>query len=223
MLEHNIYWMAAYLKPWPCYVNIHKTLHTSESDNSGCTATIVRPHRSTMHTDAAFCYRWGSIVCLSVGWSVCHDCKPVQKRITDRHAIWNADSGGSGGGGLKEPSSMYYTKVQNSQSQMATLKGKSGGPLSVMTCAKTTELIEMPIWMWTWVGPRKHALDGVHIGTTRQIRLNRPRAAAMRPFVKLLWPLTLHCYMVAKININILQSIQHNSNNSLIQHTFSTS
>jgi len=32
---------------------------------------------------------------------------------------------------------------------------------------------------------------GVHIGATGRIRLNRPCAAAMRPYVKLLWPLVI--------------------------------
>jgi len=32
---------------------------------------------------------------------------------------------------------------------------------------------------------------GVHIGATWRIRLNRPCAAAMRPYVKLLWPLVI--------------------------------
>ena len=35
------------------------------------------------------------------------------------------------------------------------------------------------------------AIYGVHIGATWQIRLNRPCAAAMRPYVKLLWPLVV--------------------------------
>jgi len=34
-------------------------------------------------------------------------------------------------------------------------------------------------------------LDGVHIGATWRIRLSRPYAAAMRPYVKLLRPLVL--------------------------------
>jgi len=37
-------------------------------------------------------------------------------------------------------------------------------------------------------------LDGVHIGATWRIRLNRPCAPAMRPYVKLLWPLVLWAY-----------------------------
>jgi len=31
----------------------------------------------------------------------------------------------------------------------------------------------------------------VHIGAIRRLRLNRPCAAAMRPYVKLLWPLVI--------------------------------
>jgi len=33
------------------------------------------------------------------------------------------------------------------------------------------------------------SIYGVHIGATWRIRLNRPYAAAMWPYVKLLWPL----------------------------------
>ena len=48
------------------------------------------------------------------------------------------------------------------------------------------EPIEMLFGVWTRVGPRKHVLDGVHIDATWRIQLNRPCAAAMRPFVELL-------------------------------------
>jgi len=40
-----------------------------------------------------------------------------------------------------------------------------------------TGIVRMPMW--------------VHIGATWRIRLNRPCAAAMRPYVKLLWPLVI--------------------------------
>jgi len=36
----------------------------------------------------------------------------------------------------------------------------------------------------------------VHIGTTRRIRLNRPCAAAMRPYVKLFLPLVMSLLLV---------------------------
>jgi len=32
--------------------------------------------------------------------------------------------------------------------------------------AKTAEPFEMPFGKWTLVGPRSHALDGVHVGAT---------------------------------------------------------
>jgi len=54
--------------------------------------------------------------------------------------------------------------------------------------AKTTE----PLGTCTSVGPTNHVfvLDGVHIGATWWIRLNRPCALAM-PYATLLWPLLL--------------------------------
>jgi len=58
--------------------------------------------------------------------------------------------------------------------------------VSAVNWAKMTELIKILFGLWTQVGPRKHVLDGVHIGATWRIRLNRPCATAMWPFVKLL-------------------------------------
>ena len=60
--------------------------------------------------------------------------------------------------------------------------------LSAVSCAKTAESIEMPFGMWIRAGPG-NVLDGVQIGANWRIRLNRPYAATMRPYVKLLWPL----------------------------------
>jgi len=48
------------------------------------------------------------------------------------------------------------------------------------------EPIEMPLGMWSWVGSRKHVLDGMHIDTNWQLQLIRPCVMAMLPFVKLL-------------------------------------
>jgi len=63
---------------------------------------------------------------------------------------------------------------------------------SAVSCAKMAEVIEMPFRLWTRVGgPWKHVLGGVRIGATWRIPLNRPCAAAMRLFVKLLRPLVL--------------------------------
>jgi len=38
---------------------------------------------------------------------------------------------------------------------------------------------------------RQRALMGGHVGATWQLQLNRPSVAAMRPYVRLLWPLLL--------------------------------
>jgi len=51
--------------------------------------------------------------------------------------------------------------------------------------AKTAELIEMPLGLWTWVGRRKHVLDGVHVVITWRILLNRPHVAVMQPFCQI--------------------------------------
>ena len=51
---------------------------------------------------------------------------------------------------------------------------------------KTAEPIEMPFGISTRVDQMTHVLDGVDIGATWQIRLNRPYAAVIRPYAKLL-------------------------------------
>jgi len=56
---------------------------------------------------------------------------------------------------------------------------------------KTAEPIEMPFGISTRVDQMTHVLDGVDIGATWQIRLNRPYAAVIRPYAKLLWPLVV--------------------------------
>jgi len=38
--------------------------------------SLVRPHRR--YTDAAYCYIWNRDICLLVGLSVSHDCKPYK-------------------------------------------------------------------------------------------------------------------------------------------------
>jgi len=56
-----------------------------------------------------------------------------------------------------------------------------GRSVTIVSPAKTVETIAIKFGLWSRVGPRKHVLDGVHIGSTRRIRLNRPCAAGMRP------------------------------------------
>jgi len=66
-----------------------------------------------------------------------------------------------------------------------------------VNCAKTAEPIDLPFGLWTRAGRRKH--NSIVFARWRQyahmaivaiwrIRLNRPSAAAMRSYVKLLRP-----------------------------------
>ena len=48
---------------------------------------IFRPHCSTTYVDAACCYRLSSVVCLSVGLSVCHSSEPCKNGCTNQDAI----------------------------------------------------------------------------------------------------------------------------------------
>ena len=73
----------------------------------------------------------------------------------DRDAVWVVDSGGP-----KEPCVRLGFR---SPCEGAILIGTAHCKVS---CAKTTEPIEMPFGLWTRVGPRKHALDEVHNGAT---------------------------------------------------------
>ena len=86
-----------------------------------------------------------------------------------------------------------------------------------MSCAKTAELINLPIGLWTRVGWSKHKFNHIHQvalmcpGNTWRIRLYRPSTEAMRPYVKLLWPLVT-------INKNVLIIVMLNLNKTLKWH-----
>jgi len=56
---------------------------------------------------------------------------------------------------------------------------------SAMSCAKMAEQINMSFRLWTRMGPRKHVLLGLHIGTTWQIRLKHSCVAVMLPFCQI--------------------------------------
>jgi len=80
---------------------------------------------------------------------------------------------------------MSYKGVQIPTREGAVLRGKGAGPGHDRTyILKATQqgaaTVRMPIGC---------ILDGVHIGGSRRIPLNRPCAAAMRPYVRLLRPL----------------------------------
>jgi len=52
--------------------------------------------------------------------------------------------------------------------------------------AETLQLRDVAVANIFWL-----SVYAMHIGATRRIRRNRPCAAAMRPYVKLLWPLVI--------------------------------
>jgi len=77
------------------------------------------------------------------------------------------------------------------------------------------EPIDLPFGLWTlwWTEGcmrsivfatwRQCAFMGGHIGATWRILLNRPTAAAMRPYVKLLWPLVILLFLATTIYVLI--------------------
>jgi len=80
---------------------------------------------------------------------------------------------------------------------------------SAVSCSKMAEPIDLTFGCGLWWAEgstssvvyarlRQCALIGWHIGATWRIRLNSPSAAAMRPYVKLLWPLVIIIIMLCK-------------------------
>jgi len=61
-----------------------------KSEKHSCILIIIRPHRSTMYIDAAYCYRPSSVVCQSV----CHTSEPCKNGWTNQDAVWFENSGG---------------------------------------------------------------------------------------------------------------------------------
>jgi len=55
-----------------------------------------------------------------------------------------------------------------------------GLSVTVVSPAKTAELIEMPFGLWAWVGSTNHALDGVQISLWEEVILR----GKGRPIVK---------------------------------------
>ena len=60
-----------------------------------------------------------------------------------------------------------------------------------------------------FAGWRQCALMGGHTGATWRIRFNRPSAAAMRPYVKLLWPLVIIGVNIEKDYGNFDRNIEY--------------
>jgi len=52
---------------------------------------IIRLHYSATYINAAYCYRPSSVVCVTVGQSVCHTSEPCKNDLTKRDAVWVKD------------------------------------------------------------------------------------------------------------------------------------
>jgi len=78
----------------PRLLRLHRLVSKLDSTNTKrphlIIITIIRPHRSTMYVDAAYCYWLSSTVCRSV----CHTSEPCKNGCTDWDAVWVEDSGG---------------------------------------------------------------------------------------------------------------------------------
>ena len=104
---------------------------------------------------------------------------------------------------------------------------------SAVSCAKTAEPIDLLLRLWTrWaegstnsiVFARLHqcTIIGRHIAATWRIRLNRPCAAAMRPYVKLFWSLVLlyFSYLVKEFQSKIRHTTLLLSSHYFLAHNF---
>ena len=122
-----------------------------------------------IHRYAAYCYRprvaWsvGRTDCLSVCLPITL-VSPAKNGWTDRNAVWVKDFGVA-----REPCHALMTKCR--YCRYPATKDVVMATTFVFLYIRCT-LAPPGIW---------------------RIRLNRPCAAAMRPYVKLLWPLVLQC------------------------------
>jgi len=132
----------------------------------------------------------------------------VQNSWTDRDGIWDAEWGGPKEACIRQVQIPYAQEQFWRGKRQTIVKYKDLLPWTVQKqpnrsrcrlgytywiCASdsvyllTLCVLQMFVLLllllyYTWVGPRKHLLDGVHIGATCRIWPNHSCAAAMRPF-----------------------------------------
>ena len=115
--------------------------------------------------------------------SVCHDREPCKDGWTDRDAVWDVDFGVP-----REP----CIRLRPEPHAKGQFWGGKGRPIVKYrdSLQWAVQKWKNPLWCRLGCGldPRDHVSDGVYIGATWRIRLNRPCATAMQPYVKLLWP-----------------------------------
>jgi len=128
-------------------------------------------------------------------WTLCgYLCK---NSWTNRDALWTMDSSGP-----KDAYILDGAQIPHAKGQL--LWEKHDGAWTTTLChelCKNDWTDRFAVWVVDSGGPkgrtssitfaryRQCALMGGRIGATWQIRFNHPPAAAMRPYVKLLWPL----------------------------------
>ena len=158
---------------------------------------VIRPHRSTTYVDAAYFYRPSSVVCRSV----CHTSKPCKNGCTDRAAVWDEDLRAAG-----EPCIRWGPDPSMGRGKFFGENGRSivkyrhflpwgvqkrlNRSICRLGCGLgRAEASTSSIVFARWC---QSALPWAHWRhLANMIELNHPSAAAMRSYVKLLWPLVI--------------------------------
>jgi len=135
---------------------------------------IIRPHHHTTYKDAAYHYRWSSMVCWSDAGLLVQTV--VQKRISQLRCHL-----GFGINGSFEP---LLDRGPDPHAWRWNFEGKKGlaQVMSSSQYIQNNSAAVRNVCCWRLLG-----CTGWW-GTHWQIRLNRPCAVVMRPYVKLLWP-----------------------------------
>jgi len=71
--------------------------------------------------------------------------------------------------GLGGPRNHVLDGDPDAAREYAIFGGKNLPDDTNMSCAKMAEPTKMPFSLWTWVGPRKLVLRGVHVGASWHI------------------------------------------------------
>jgi len=108
--------------------------------------------------NAAYCCKPSSVVCLSVTvMSPAKTAEPMEMLFGLRTRVGHKEAC------VRWDPYLPMCKI-NFEAKGASHCNVYG--LSSVVCAKTAEPIEMSLWVWTQVSPRKHTLDGVLVGAT---------------------------------------------------------
>jgi len=132
-----------------------------------------------------------SVVCRSV----CHNCGPCKIGWTDRDAAWDVDLGG--------PKDHVLDGGPDPHTWRGNFEGEKGLARDMFVRGSIYSKQLSRGRHRYGVHASWGALEGVHIGATWQIQLNRPCVAAMQRCVKLLWSLV--CLLFSCPFVELLQ------------------